>query len=490
MKGIITMAALLAATTLRAQEPDLPPGLGEPPAQQQPQRPEEPGLPPGLGGEAVPEEQGQEPGLPPGLEPTAAPATPTADAPREPWQVPFGLTGFWETRVGARTQHDPYERTASIAESRLRLELDRQVEMFVFKAKADLLADTLAHSHEPDLERGRGMLDLREVSAAVSPLSWLDVKVGRQVLTWGTGDLLFVNDLFPKDWVSFFVGRDDEYLKAPSDALRVGVFTDVVNIDLVYTPRFDPDRFLTGERVSFYNQNLGRRSGRDAIQDPDVPDTWFDDAEFAGRVYKNVEGVELAGYLYSGRWKSPGGFDPLQLRATFPRLTVYGLSARGQLGGGIANLELGYYDSRQDRSGRDPLVENSQLRVLAGYERDLPELAESLTVGVQYYLEAMMQHDSYVATLPGGVPARDQLRHVVTVRVTRLLLDQRLRLSLFGYFSPSDRDMYLRPNASYTIDDSWSVTVGGNVFAGDEQHTFFGQFDRNSNVFAAVRLSF
>ena len=48
----------------------------------------------------------------------------------------------------------------------------------------------------------------------------LDVKLGRQVLTWGTGDLLFLNDLFPKDWVSFFAGRDDEYLKAPSNTLR------------------------------------------------------------------------------------------------------------------------------------------------------------------------------------------------------------------------------------------------------------------------------
>ncbi|MEZ6037905.1 MAG: hypothetical protein R3F29_10520 [Planctomycetota bacterium] len=471
MKWILTMAALLAATLLRAQEPDLPPGLGEPQQQQQ---------------------QPDEPGLPPGLEPTTAPEPelPTTGAPREPWQVPFGLTGFWETRAGARTQRDPYERTTSIAESRLRLELDRQVDRFVFKAKADLLADTLAGSWQPDLERGRGFVDLREASAAVSPLAWLDVKVGRQVLTWGTGDLLFVNDLFPKDWVSFFVGRDDEYLKAPSDALRVGVFTDVVNFDLIYTPRFDPDRFLTGERVSYYNPNLGRRSGRDAIQDPDVPDQWFDDAEFAARVYKNVEGVEFAGYLYSGRWKSPGGFDPVQLRATFPRLDVYGLSARGQLAGGIANLELGWYDSRQDRGGGDALVDNSQLRVLAGYERDVPELAESLTIGVQYYLEAMLQHDDYLASLPGGVPARDELRHVVTLRVTRLLLDQRLRLSLFGYFSPSDHDLYLRPNASYTIDDSWSVTIGGNVFAGEQNDTFFGQFGPNTNVFAAVRFSF
>ena len=50
------------------------------------------------------------------------------------------------------------------------------------------------------------------------------------------GDLLFINDLFPKDWVSFFVGRDDEYLKAPSDSLKASFFNELFNLDFVYTP--------------------------------------------------------------------------------------------------------------------------------------------------------------------------------------------------------------------------------------------------------------
>ena len=29
-----------------------------------------------------------------------------------------------------------------------------------------------------------------------------------------------------------------------------------------------------------------------------------------------------------------------------------------QLGGGVANVELGYYDSRSDRGGDDPTIEN------------------------------------------------------------------------------------------------------------------------------------
>ena len=46
------------------------------------------------------------------------------------------------------------------------------------------------------------------------------------MLTWGTGDLLFINDLFPKNWKSLAIGRDDEYLKDPSGAVKASFFHD------------------------------------------------------------------------------------------------------------------------------------------------------------------------------------------------------------------------------------------------------------------------
>ena len=79
-------------------------------------------------------------------------------------------------------------------------------------------------------------------------------------------------------------------------------------------------------------------------------------------------------------------FIPATGRATFPRLRSYGASLRRPMAGGIANIELGYYDSRDDRAGNDPFVANSEFRLLAGFER---ELAPNLTGAVQYYLEHM-----------------------------------------------------------------------------------------------------
>ncbi len=513
--------ALLAGSALAVQEPPLPPGLGPSAAgstaTEEPKLPPglfsgsaktqqaegEPSLPPGLGGGEPDLPAGldlQEPDLPAGLAPVDVPGPSDAidDGPGG-WfgggGLPslaerHGIKGFLDTRIGTRTQRDPYERTASIAEMRLRLESERQAGSVFLRGSTDLIVDPLFDSWAPDLESGQGFVDLREAYASFSPLPWMDVKAGRQVLTWGTGDLPFINDLFPKDWVSFFVGRDDEYLKAPSDAVRIGVFSDLVNLDLVYTPRCDADRFINGDRVSYYNPLLGRRAGRDAPLNPDVPDEWFDDSEWSARLYRNLGPYEIALYGYLGYWKSPFGFDPNTGRARFPRLGVYGASARRQLAGGIASAEVGYYDSREDVGGDNAFVDNSQVRVLVGFERDLPEIADAFTVGVQYYLEAMTQHDEYERTLPPGVPLRDELRHVVVLRFNKLYLDQRLRVSLFTYTSPSDRDTYLKPNISYTINDGWTATIGGNIFAGADDFTFLGQFGPNTNVFAAVRFSY
>ena len=49
-------------------------------------------------------------------------------------------------------------------------------------------------------------------------------------------------------------------------------------------------------------------------------------------------------------------------------LSVYGASVRAPLLGGIANVEAGYYDSRDDRDADDPMVRDSETRALVGFE--------------------------------------------------------------------------------------------------------------------------
>ncbi len=395
------------------------------------------------------------------------------------------IHGFADARTGVRTQSDAHQDNQTLNELRLQLDALWYHDLFTAQVRSDFVADSVAEKYDRiDLETGEGPVDLREAYVLFTPAMWMDVKAGRQILTWGTGDLLFINDLFSKDWKSFFSGRDEEYLKAPSDALFVSLFPDFASIDIAYSPRFDADRFIDGERFSYWG---GTGLTGEPLQ-TDKPDDWLEDDEIAVRVYRNVRGVQIAAYGYSGFWKTPQGLNPATFQRTFPKLNVYGASVRGTLAGGIANLEVGYYDSRQDRDGSDPNVRNSEIRLLAGYEH---ELATDLTGSVQYYIEHMLDHENYLTgyTGPAGTEA-DQDRHVLTLRLTQRLMNQNLTLGLFTYWSPSDRDGCLRPSATYKITDHWLVEARGNLFFGENPHTFFGQFEDNSNVALAARYSF
>ncbi len=397
------------------------------------------------------------------------------------------LHGFFDLRGGTRLQNDNYQRDTSLLEARLQLDYSHQFETSTLQLRGDFVADDIADDQGIDLENGDGFFDLREANLLFSPTDYSDVKVGRQILTWGTGDLLFINDLFPKDWQSFFIGRDEEYLKAPSDAILVSLCPEWATIDLALTPRFDSDRYLSGERLSYWNPNRGRIAGRDAVIDADQPDEWFKDYELALRLSKSIAAYEVALYAYRGFWKRPVGYDLNSRRAISPRLNSYGASLRGPLQGGIYNLEIGFYDSRDDRDGDDPLQPNSEMRYLVGYER---ELARELTAGAQFYVEQLLNYDNYRSSLPTEQPARDEYRQVLTLRLTKLLLQQTLTLSLFSYWSPSDQDYYLRPNLRYKLTDNWLLTTGGNLFGGSDAHTFFAQLEDNSNVYAGLRYSF
>ena len=122
----------------------------------------------------------------------------------EPAESPWQFTGFVEAAYGQFLQSNVTVNSAALNELRTRVNIDYNQQLFSAKAKVDYYYDQVLN---------KAIWYTRELNISASPLSFMDMKVGRQVLTWGTGDYLFLNDLFAKDWQSFFSGRA-EYLKA------------------------------------------------------------------------------------------------------------------------------------------------------------------------------------------------------------------------------------------------------------------------------------
>jgi len=105
-------------------------------------------------------------------------------------------------------------------------------------------------------------------------------------------------------------------------------------------------------------------------------------------------------------------------------------------------------------------------------------------------LKRKLNYGRYFLSLPFDSIKDDENRSVITLCLTKLLLQQNLQLSFFTYHSPSDEDGYLRTNVSYKVSDDFEIESGLNYFYGANPVTFFSQFEKASNVYASARYSF
>jgi len=345
------------------------------------------------------------------------------------------------------------------------------------KTEGGVLDGTLRYAAKLDLVhdavRAAAAGEVRELYADYNA-ERATLRAGRQVITWGVADLLFINDTFPKDWVSFFGGLPWEYLKLGSDALRLDLYPGMADLELVLA-RFRKDLLPNRERFVLPGPDLGVTT--DAPSEPEI----------SLRVSRNLDEWDVALYLSRTHFHTPaltqeGG----ELLGEYPRLNTYGASLSGALANGVLSLEIGYYDSLADHEGTDPAVDNSQTRFLVGYSR---QVAEDTTLGLQAYAEWMQDYDAYRSTLPEGFPQRDELRTVATLRFTQFHMHPTLRLGLFAFWGLSEGDGYIIPSVRYAFSDALWGKLGANLFVGDRDGQF-GALGDNDNVYATLRYAF
>jgi hypothetical protein len=378
-------------------------------------------------------------------------------------------SGFVEAALSLRTGSEPlFDERATRAELRARIEASRAVGSAQLSGILDLHADAVDDGL---------WLDLREALATLPLGTRANFKLGRQVLTWGTGDLIFINDRFPKDYRAPLAGAPDLDFKAPSNSARLAWNLGALNLDLAYTPRLAPDRHIDGERLGFYDFGSQRRIGGEDLIHAREP-SGFNAGELALRLHRNRQGVEYAAYLYRGFDKQPLGLDLAGQPSHFRR-DAAGFSIRGPLAGGIFSMEAG-----REWSGAE--LQNVLARVphktsvLIGFEREwLPKL----TLGAQAYSEFHAQE-------PGNAsPLNGQERHLMSLRISHQALRDRLTTSAIAFYSPNQHDRWLRVTVSHRLSDQWLTGATANLFGGRVDR-FFGQLEDDSNAGVWVRRQF
>ncbi len=363
------------------------------------------------------------------------------------------------------------------AEEKLQLKISANKKSFYLFIKGELSYDHISEESE---------LELRESYLDYLSDNW-DLRLGRQVITWGLGDLIFINDVFPKDYEAFFSGRPMEYLKKGIDGIKIGIYPSFASAELVIIPFFEPNVHPNNKRFWMYDPMptvINRREQE--------PTTNMENTEIALRLYRDIAGFDASLYFYRGFYRQPSMLPdsltaPTKIKLFYPELSVYGASLQGRALDGIVSFEGGYYDSRQDRKGTDLMIPNKSTRFLIGYQR---QLWEDFTASMQYYTVYMYDYNQYKINLPSGFPKEKRLQDLLTLRLTHLFMHQTLRLSFFSFWSLSDGDYMFIPEVKYNFSDNIWTAIGANVFGGGETWNQFGQLDNNDNIYLQLRYEF
>lgn len=386
------------------------------------------------------------------------------------------IDGFAEAGLGRRLRADPViKQDTSYQEQRLRINSQYQSDALTLDLKADAIADQAVDKNH---------LSVREANISFSLSDAIDIKAGRQINTWGVGDLLFLNDLFAKDWQSFFSGRDQVYLKAPGDAIKFTWYGEAVALDVLYFDNFTEDRAITGERFSFYSPAVSTQTGQNVA--PAFNAQQPKQGEWHVRLSGRFQQADWAVYSYKGYWKTPSAINE-QGVPSYTKLTSIGASAITTAWSGLVKAEFSYFISDEDKAGNNPLISNSRINYLLAYER---ELWTEATANMQWYRETTQDYSALLANSAQLDIEPNQHRDLLTLRLSQNLLQQKLRLSVFQFYSPSDKDSYLRFNADYKWHDNLQTSAGINLFNGQQAHTFFGQFEQASNAWLRVKYYF
>lgn len=387
----------------------------------------------------------------------------------------YSLHGFLEGNYSMNiTEDNPDGKNFKWSEERVQIKFEAYQESFRLFVKEDAFYDNIERT---------GGTELREGYGDYSGRTW-EVRAGRQIITWGLGDLLFINDVFPKDYNAFFSGRPLEYMKKGIDGVKIGVYPGYVSIELVAIPVFEPNTLPDARRFWMFDP-LSAITNREEKR----PSTTLENTETALRIYRDVVGFDTSVYFYRGYFRQPSAMPvdpgpPPTLKLFYPRLNVYGASLQGRALDGVLSLEAAYYDSREDQSGTNAMIPNSQSKYLVGYQR---QLWEDFTLGIQYYVQYLHAYAQYTQSRPVNIPTEDRLRQLASIRVSQLLMHQTLKLSFFALYGMSDKDYLLNPEVKYNLTDAVWLALGANIFGGEKWWSQFGQQAKNDNVYLQAR---
>lgn len=328
--------------------------------------------------------------------------------------------------------------------------------------------------HDSANQRSRALV--REGYVDMTPSPYFAIRFGRQVITWGVADYLFVNDMFPKNYDAFFTGKPFDHMKEAVDALKINGLIGETETELVLSrPQRDEmpssSRFLSAVLPGSARIEHASRHGTDGALRLATKLGRLDSSFYAG-YYRNRE---------AGLYAVPGNAVRWKMQPT----THVGASVTGNIANGIGLAELAYLATKSEPANMNPYLPGRHIKALIGYAR---ELGQDLSMSMQYHHEYQVNYASHMQSLASMTTPAPRTRQTAYVRLHKRLLHQTMGLGV-QLFASGDGGRYVNPFVSYSIIDGLNVEAGANWFSGPADSRY-GMMKRDSNAYTSLRYSF
>ncbi len=305
-----------------------------------------------------------------------------------------------------------------------------------------------------------------------------DLKVGKQIFSWGKADGFNPTDnLNPRDYIDLFV--EEEKIGVPS--VNLLYYWRGFTFDFVFIPTYTPTRLpLADSRYSFLDPKM-----LPVINRRDLPSDNLSNSQSAIRILKHISGWDLSVSYYDGYDDLTLAIveNDLSLTPTYNRMRVIGGDFATTFGGLGIHGEAAqfFYDGSKNEDYFQYILGIDYTWTNVIYDHDIFLILEYMGDTT-----TQSREDERPAFASGlGRVFRNSFLSTITYKFSDTLeLENKFLFNMDHHLS-----YVIKPEVRYDITDDLKLTFGIDFIEG-VQETFFGQFDKDDRAYFFLRHSF
>lgn len=302
-----------------------------------------------------------------------------------------------------------------------------------------------------------------------------DLKIGRQIYSWGRADGLKITDILNPCDYSEYITRDFDEIRVAVDSVKYHYMFPGSDLELVWIPTF-VENIIPKQGNPWYVDNF---EGLTINQAEEIENN-LGNSELAARWSLYLQGLDFSvstAYLWDDETayhkEEDGSFTP-----EYHRLKYYGLDLAKPLGNFVIRSESAYFQGKYfSADNGEGVLERDYIHSLAGLD---------WYPGNNWTISAQLANQ-YIIDYEGTIN-EEESQNIASLRLSKNLFRETLELENMLYYEQGNEDGFNRFSIDYALSDSFHLLAGIDYFYGDKGE--FSYYDGNDSIWIKTRYNF